>query len=345
MGEVDIGSGTLLAIVGVLATVTFGALSIYLFVKRRYPGQITFVVEDCIGLFESIVKHFPELAVSYKNSPVGEGIVLLKGALLNTGSKDITKEMVDGRLRLELPDKFKWLQAKVVFSSPDVQAQIEQEPRTLTFDTGLFRCREFVRFECLAEVPILDDGTASIEARLLKELDVTHRIADTQEVNPIHLPRLQYAARRSKRALPFLVGMMTVGVVLAVVIFVKGVPAKVHFHIANDSGERIEVTAKPQSNGDMLIRGVKQKSFKKQIPASDFFLTPDLEPKVIPDPVRKFLLPATLVFYILVPLLVFCLMFRGQRKPRQIRGLLGLLDQDDDSQKEDPTRESSATSG
>ena len=168
-----------LAILGVLATVTLGALSIYLFVKRAYPG-----VEGCLGLFESIVKHFPELAVSYKNSPVGGGIVLLKGAFLNTGRKDITKEMVEGRLRLELPDKFKWLQAKVVSSSPSVQAQIEQEPQTLTFDMGLFRCREFVRFECLAEVPMADDGTAC----LLKKLEVTHRIADTQKVNPMPPP-------------------------------------------------------------------------------------------------------------------------------------------------------------
>ena len=76
---------------------------------------------------------------------------------------------------------------------------------------------------------------------------------------------------------------MIMGVVLSVVVLGKGIRPKVHYHIANDIGERIEVTARAQDNGDMLIRGVVQKSFKKQIPASHFFLTPDLEPKVIPD--------------------------------------------------------------
>jgi len=337
-------SGTIVAILGVLATVTFGALSIYLFVKRRYPGQITFVVEDCLGLFESVVKHFQELAISYKNSPVGEGIVLLKGALVNTGSKDITKEMVEGRLRLALPDEFKWLQAKVVSSSPSVQAQIEQEPQTLSFDTGLFRCREFVRFECLAEVPMPDDGTESTGMRLLKKLDVTHRIADTQYVNPMHLPP-EYAGGLSKRRLILWVGIMILGVGMGAVFFVKGVPARLHYHIANDSGERIEVTARPQDNGDILIRGVKQKSFKKQLPASDFFLTPDLEPNVLPNRVAKFVVAAIAALYVLVPFVMCWLMFREQRKARQIRSLLGLVDQDDDSKKEDPTRESRTTSG
>lgn len=323
---------TVLAILGVLATVTFGALSIYLFVKRRYPGQITFVVEDCIGLFQSIVKHFPELAVSYKNSPVSEGIVLLKGALLNTGRKDITKEMVEGRLRLELPDEFKWLQAKVVARSGGVQAQIEQEPQALTFDTGLFRCREFVRFECLAEVPMPDDETASIEARLLKQLHVTHRIADTQKVDPMRLPTLEYTARRSKRLPRPLVAMFIPGVALAVMmLFVKSTPGTIHYHIANDSGERIAVTAKPQNNGEILIRGVKDKSFKKQIPGFDFFATPDLDPKVVPDRRRQFVTSILLVVYFLVPAIIYLLIFREQRRARQIRGLLGLLHQDDDT--------------
>lgn len=66
--------GTVFGILGVLVTVIFGSLGIYGVAKRRYPGQISLVIEDCLGLFESIVKHFPDLTVSYKNNPVGEGI-------------------------------------------------------------------------------------------------------------------------------------------------------------------------------------------------------------------------------------------------------------------------------
>ncbi len=337
-------SGTVFTVLGVLATVVFGTLGIYGYVKRRYPGQITFAVEDCLGLFESIVKHFPELAISYKNSPVDEGIVLLKGAFVNTGSKDITREMVEGRLRLELPDRFKWLQAKVVASSRNVQAQIEQEAQTLIFDIGLFRCREFVRFECLAEIPTPDEATASIEKRLLKEMNVTHRIADTQEVNRVHVRGLQDTARRRKRFLPPLVGLTIMGVVYIVVLFVKGIPSNIHFQIADDSGERIEVRVIPQDNGNLLIQGVK-KSFQKQIPVSDFFLIPDLEPKTHPNRILKVIIYVTIVSCFLGPFLMYYLILREQRKTRRIRGLLGILKRDDDSMEEDAASESSTTSG
>ena len=64
-----------------------GGWGIYLwFVSRRYPGQISFVLENCIALFDTIVKNFPEISIHYQNSQVSEGLVLLKGYLLNTGS-------------------------------------------------------------------------------------------------------------------------------------------------------------------------------------------------------------------------------------------------------------------
>lgn len=72
---------TLLAVTGASATIVFGALSIYFAIKKRLSGEITFFLEDCISLFDTIVKNFPELAVLYKNKPIDKSIVLLKGYL------------------------------------------------------------------------------------------------------------------------------------------------------------------------------------------------------------------------------------------------------------------------
>ena len=80
----------LLAIIGISATVVLGVYGIYLgFRTQRYPGRITFVKETCIGLFDSLVRNLPELSIQYDNEPVGENLVLLKGFILNTGTKDI----------------------------------------------------------------------------------------------------------------------------------------------------------------------------------------------------------------------------------------------------------------
>ena len=140
---------TVLTIIGIIVTIAFGIWGIYAFARRRYPGQITMVRENTIALFDTIVKKFPEISITYKSSAVSEGLVLLRAAFLNTGSKDITPEMVDEEVSLTLPDNFKWLNAKVTSSSPDVHGLIRLDPRTIYFDLGLFRCKEYVRFEAL----------------------------------------------------------------------------------------------------------------------------------------------------------------------------------------------------
>ena len=65
---------TILAIIGTLATIVLGGWGIYLAVKRRYPGRITFIIEDSIGLFDSIVRNLPELAVLYKGESVRQNL-------------------------------------------------------------------------------------------------------------------------------------------------------------------------------------------------------------------------------------------------------------------------------
>jgi hypothetical protein len=121
----NIDSSVAWTVFGVLATILFGGWSLYYaIVGRRYPGRISFIQEDCIGLFDSIVRNFPEIVISYKNTPVGKDLVLLKGAFLNTGTKDVTKEMVAVPLTVALPAAHHWLTARVVAASMDVISSI-----------------------------------------------------------------------------------------------------------------------------------------------------------------------------------------------------------------------------
>jgi hypothetical protein len=57
----------ILTIFGILITLIFGIWSIILFVRKRSAGEITFVKESYINLFDSIVKYLPELSVLYNN--------------------------------------------------------------------------------------------------------------------------------------------------------------------------------------------------------------------------------------------------------------------------------------
>jgi hypothetical protein len=137
---------TIVGVLGTIGTVSFGTWSVYFALrKHRYPASITFVKESSIGLFESIVRNLPELDVLYNHKPVSENLVLLKGAFLNTGTKDITEDMVETKLTIKLPDGYRWLTAKPVLSSPNITPTLKIQDscfKDLEFTFRLFRCDE-----------------------------------------------------------------------------------------------------------------------------------------------------------------------------------------------------------
>src|SRR5208283_925503 len=118
----DMSISTILGILGVSVSLLFGAWGVSLALSRRYPGEITFVREQTIALFDSIVRNLPELAVLYKKAPVSPNVVLIRGALVNTGRKDISSSMIDKPITLALPSGSHFLSASVISASSDVKA-------------------------------------------------------------------------------------------------------------------------------------------------------------------------------------------------------------------------------
>src|SRR5260370_36557833 len=102
---------SILGVLGVGIYLIFGAWGVYLSLVRRYQGKVTFVSEQTIGLFDAIVKNLPEMAVLYKGTPVSPNVVLIKGSLVNTGTKDISPSMIERPISLGLPAGSNWLSA------------------------------------------------------------------------------------------------------------------------------------------------------------------------------------------------------------------------------------------
>lgn len=270
---------------GLFATVIFGVLSVYLVLARRYPGQITLVRERTIALFDSIVKNFSDLSVLYRQQPVSEGLVLFRGAFVNTGSKDITADMVRERVSMRLPEGYTWRSAKVVSTSPAVQTKVDITNHQITFDLDLFRCREFVRFEAVVEVPV--GGTArsesgnSLEKRFHEALHVHHRIADTQKVKVRGFPDEALASRQLRR-LRFPAAAFGVMMLLQLGIYICESPAVFRFMI-EDKGAQIEVKATPKIGDKVLIAGISSKDYKRTSAVKEFFATPGIAIKTVPD--------------------------------------------------------------
>lgn len=310
----------ILTVFGILATVLFGIWAVV--IRRRYPGEITFVVEDCIGLFDTIVKNFPELAVLYQEKPVSHGLVLLKGTFLNSGKKDITPEMVEDKATLNLPDNFKWLAVKIVAQSPNVRACVEVEPNLLRLSTGLFRCKEYFKFEALAEVPVPDKNN-SINKNLLTNIRTSHRIADTGKIRKVSLPVETFTKQMFCWRIAIPSGFMIAGVILFVILFLKGLPGVILYQVPQQDGSIAEVRIKPYRDGTIHIKS-RTHDIDERVKAEKFFSQSNIRPEIVPDPINKYLIVVTLFMYIIFPIIIMSVTLGGQRKWKRLRKLIGL---------------------
>lgn len=177
--------GSVLAIIGIWVTV-----------RKTQPGEITYVRGEYIALFDSIVKNMPELEVYCEKRPVTAGLVLLKGALINSGTIDIEPSMVESPLKLSLPTHFALRIARILETSPNLDASIVKSGEEIILNIGLFRINEFIRFEALAEsqsqLPSLKDSTKPFYSRSDKLFTFSHRIANTKAVKVIAVLSSKY---------------------------------------------------------------------------------------------------------------------------------------------------------
>jgi hypothetical protein len=322
-------SEQLIGFLGLFATVVFGALSVYLFLTKRYPGQITLVDESTIALFDAIVKNVSDLAVLYRERPVSEGLVLFRGAFVNTGSKDIAADMVRERLSLRLPDNFTWRSAKVVSSSPAVQTRIELTANEISFDMDLFRCKEFIRFEAVVEVPVNSTGRSdsekNLKERLHQALQARHRIADTQNVRMREFPDEAYTNRQLKKLrVPFAILAVMILIQCGILFFDSS--AQLRF-IIEDKGEQVEVKLTPRTGDMVKLTGVSKKEYAKSVPAKDFFNTPGIVARTVRD--RSMMIVTFSMIGITLALFggLFLMIYRERWQAKRLRRALGLSDE------------------
>jgi len=324
-------SGGLWTVLGLAATLLLGGWSIYLaFLGRRYPGRITFIQESCFGLFTSVVRNFPELVVSYQNAPVGQNLVLLKGAFLNSGTKDITPEMVADKLKVSLPVGYAWLTGKIVATSPKIVASVEIPDKSkLSFNLGLFRSGECIRFDALAEVPVPPGSSASSAdlagPELSKALAFEHRIADTRKVDREEKSANPIRRRASKTIFGLLCAMTIVcgGFLSYLLLSDAGrLDAELRYWLSVDDSKSLLVYVLPRTDGQVRVLGVTEK-FDRVMSLESFFFGHKWKPTVARNPITR----ALTLAYALVLLLSAALALTfgiGIRREARIQNLLSI---------------------
>src|ERR1035438_8018166 len=167
-------------IAGIVATVVFGIWAVVLAKSRKYPGEITFFRERPIRLLDDVIGNLPQITVSYKGQPAAMNLTLLKGFLLNTGRKDISKDMIEQPLTIRLQEDCRWLEVSAKGSWDNAEHATIIDPRTVAFPWTMLRCNEYLKVEALIEI-----GRGNVG----RPLYVTgHRIADTGKVRVEGVP-------------------------------------------------------------------------------------------------------------------------------------------------------------
>lgn len=156
-----------------------GIWQIIIAIRKRYPGKVTFVEENAIGLFNSIIKSFSEIKIQYNNLPISEQMIYLKASFINTGSIDLSTKDNSHKLKIELPNDYKWINCKITGHSKDIVCNLSNTSRDLIFDFDLLRKNEFIQFEAFAEIKNIDRPASNFR----KSLIFSHRIPNTAKID------------------------------------------------------------------------------------------------------------------------------------------------------------------
>lgn len=257
---------TFLAILGLIATVIFGILSVDLFKRKRNPGKLSLVKQSTLGLFNNIAKNFDEISILYKAEPIKENVIYLKASFINDGDIDIEGKTVEKTLNLELENDLKWIKSKVTQTSPELisTSEILEDKQNLRFNFGLIRKREYFQFEALIET-----NDSKIDADdIYEKIKISHRIANTQKVNVTSLLSEEQLDRKKKniKSFGFMMGFQLLIVIVVLLIqqlYFKEAP------IYYEASDGISYIVKAKTDESIQLKNIESKE-KTTISIAEF---------------------------------------------------------------------------
>lgn len=317
---------TILAVAGYIVTIAVAIGGTVYTMRRRNTPRVELYKVETVALFDSIAKDIEKLSVLYDGKPVKTGLVLFKGIFLNSGRKDISQDMVEQEISLVLPDGIKWLTAKIVDHSPALDTEMITWASALTLKTGLFKRREFIHFQAIAEIAGDDNdeqGKASPTDTFEKAIIVSHRITDLPEFRLSDLPPPKgnkYKKRKRALQMVAIVGILTTVAFWAIPSIVSW-PAKTQYSYVTEKGNvavRLKLSSDEQN---VTLDGINDE-FHLTLPVVDILKNPQLSSELTRDRLPLSLSIALGVTYVLLPCLYLLWMYYSRKKAERLLRLL-----------------------
>lgn len=208
-----------IGILGLIATIVFGVLSIDLFKRKRRPCRLSYFPSEAISLYRNLTKGFDNLEITMDKKPIKNNVVFLSGFFANSGDIDI--KGTENVVKMQLPEGFKWLEVQLDSCSDGIEANFsipDDTPSIATLNFGLFRVNEFIKFQALVEYEKKKE--ISTLYRLHRKISFSHRIEDTGDVENGEIVRRHVSYKRL--LLPSLIMILLLfGYILCAMLFLN----------------------------------------------------------------------------------------------------------------------------
>jgi len=229
-------------------------------------------------LFDDVASKLPNLSITYKDRQIDSKVLLINGYIANDGGKDISRAMVERTLSALLPEKWKWLECKILSAPEDlnVTSEITSE-KELCFDFGLFRKGESFSFQAL--ISIDDEINDKKTKALVDKIEWSHRISDLGKIAPIDLP---YEKRSLFRYIISITAGLTYLVMSLFMLFSNSFERPVINYMAPINGEYIEVKFTPSLDGTAKLEAIEI-DHEETVDLQSYFSTTRISPKISPQ--------------------------------------------------------------
>jgi hypothetical protein len=289
----------IISILGIVLT----AISLILYFTYFYTGKISFLFENSISLLDSLTKSFSDFSIKYKEKDINQGLILVTGYFINTGKKDLTKNMIDEPLSILLPEQYSYHEINIKSKSDGFEPNVElnEKLNKVTIDWTLFRRNEYFKIEALIEVPF--DNTISSKTQfrpkevVKNNIMFMHRISDTEDINFIDLNNLLlnksvniWQPKNLKQKLIQFIGAILIFFVIPLSIIIlmekndiiSNVPefkCEINYSLEEDSKKRIASNIEVVDDSTIIIRSVDN-SYYRFISIDDFLKSKEFNAKL-----------------------------------------------------------------
>ena len=168
----------LLSIILAVASIAIAILIYFLQRNIRYPGALTFAFIEMRRVMNSTPQNYCELSLKYNDYEIEEDLYYIKFIIYNDRSYDYSIGDDATPLKVNLPEGYKWVDARIVGCSEDVQANIINKD-----DNGIFLKFNLLRKNDRIEVDGLIESKSRITLKdFADDIVVYHRIPNVSPV-------------------------------------------------------------------------------------------------------------------------------------------------------------------